>query len=128
MIEKIIIDGETFDVGVIKVTRKPRKEILTLGTTIDGTMHKTALGTYYDYEVEFAAKKMNVTEYDRLYEVVTAPIAEHEVTLPYGQSTITFKADIDVGNDSIISDYNNFRRWNSMKISFNSLEMQRVAN
>lgn len=35
------IDGEEYNVGIIKVTRKPRKESVTLGTTLDGTIHKS---------------------------------------------------------------------------------------
>lgn len=121
------IDGDTFDVGIIKVTRKPRKETLTLGTTLDGTIHRAGVGTYFDYEVEIATKRCNVDEYDRLYEVLTDPVAEHSVTLPYGQETITIKADIDISDDSVISDYNTFRRWSSLKITFQSLEMSKVA-
>lgn len=122
------IDGEEFNVGIIKVTRKPRKESVTLGTTLDGTIHKSGLGTYFDYEVEIATKRCNVAEYDRLYEVLTDPVAEHTVVLPYGQDTITIKADISISDDSVVSDYNNFRRWSSLKITFNSLEMSKVAN
>lgn len=122
------IDGEEFNVGIIKVTRIPRKESVTLGTTLDGTIHKSGLGTYFDYEVEIATKRCNVAEYDRLYEVLTDPVAEHTVVLPYGQDTITIKADISISDDSVVSDYNNFRRWSSLKITFNSLEMSKVAN
>lgn len=125
---QVNIDGEVFDVGIIKVTRKPRKEYVSLGTTLDGTEHRQALGVYFDYEVEIATKKCNVQEYDRLYEVLTDPVDEHTAILPYGQGTITIKCDISVSNDDVISDYNNFRRWSSLKITFQSLELSKVAS
>ncbi len=124
----ITIDGEEFNVGIIKVTRQPRKETVTLGTTLDGTIHRSGIGTYFDYQVEIATKRCNVAEYDRLYEVLTDPVAEHIVTLPYGQDTITIKADISISDDSVIRDFNNFRRWSDLKITFESLEMSKVAN
>lgn len=123
----MVIDGETFNVGIIKVTRTARVETKELGTTLDGRIHRAALGTYFDYKVNISTKRCNVAEYDRLYEVLTDPIAEHEVTLPYGQDSITFIASISISNDSIISDYSNFRRWSDLQITFQSLEMQKVA-
>ena len=123
----VIIDGKTFDVGIVKVTRKPRKETIDIGTTYNGTKHKRAIGTYFDYDVEINTKKCNVAEYDRLYEVLTAPIAEHTVTLPYGQDTITILCDITVSNDSVVQSFNSFRRWSSLTITFNALELSKVA-
>lgn len=123
----ISIDGETFNVGIVKVTRKPRKETVDIGTTYNGTKHKRAIGTYFDYDVEINTKKCNVAEYDRLYEAITNPVSEHTVVLPYGQDTITILCDITVGNDYVVQDFNTFRRWSSLIITFNALELSKVA-
>lgn len=106
----ITIDGQTFEVGIVKIDRKATIEKEALGQTQDGTTHYNTRGTRYDYEVTFATRKMNIEEYDRLYEVLTDPVDTHEVTMPYGQSTITFNASITGASDSIICNYNNFRR------------------
>lgn len=123
----ITIDNETFEVGIIKIDRKATIEKETLGQTQDGITHINAIGTRYDFIVTFATKKMNVAEYDRLYEVLTSPVNYHVVTMPYGQNTITINATISVGNDSIISNYTNFRRWGNLQVTFESLELSRTA-
>lgn len=124
----ITIDGQTFDVGIINIERKATIEKELIGTTIDGANHYNTTGTRYDYDVTFATKKMNIEEYNRLYEVLTAPVDTHSVTMPYGQTTITFNASIVGASDNIIANYNNFRRWSELKISFDSAELQRMVD
>lgn len=123
----IRIDNETFDVGIIKITRKVSQLAESLGTTMDGTKHYDVKGTYYDYDVAFNTRAMNVAEYDKLYDLVTAPVESHEVTLPFGQSTITFLARTKVGNDSIIFNYTNSRKWGGFTVTFESLIPQKEA-
>lgn len=123
----IKIDGETFNVGIVKVTRKANLDRVSHGTTLDGTIHYDPLGTYFDYDVTIDTKMINIAEYDRLYEVITTPVEYHIVTMPYGQETITFKAMIKTSNDSIIANYRNFRKWTGLKISFEALEPQKAV-
>lgn len=122
----IEIDGEKFDVGIVNITRKASLITRNLGETLDGISHVQAVGTRYDYEVTFLTKRMNVAEYDRLYELLTSPVDSHIVTMPYGQSTITFNATVSTGSDSIVFDYTNLRRWNQLKVNFEALEMARL--
>ena len=124
----ITIDGINFDVGIVKITRKARIDKKELGTTLDGKMHYQGLGTYYDYTVTFNTKKCNVEEYDALYEVLTSPQAEHTVTLPYGQESITGTYSITASNDSIVSNFTSFRRWSSLQVTFEALTYNRVAS
>lgn len=121
------IDGESFDIGIINITRKGTVEKELLGTTVDGRNHYNTTGTRYDYEVTFATKMMNVAEYDRLYEILTDPVDTHTVEMPYGQSTITFDASVTSASDSIVFNYNSMRRWSELKINFESAELSKVA-
>lgn len=123
----VLIDGENFEVGIVNIIRKARISKNDLGTTLDGKQHYQALGTYYDYEVTFNSKKMNVAEYDRLYDVLTAPVNKHSVTMPFGQTTLTFDASLSIGSDSLVTSFNNFKKWGSLKVTIESLEPQRVA-
>lgn len=123
----IIIDNTTYNVGVVKVTRKASMKQEFLGTTLDLRKHYDVEGTYYDYEVTFNATNLTVTAYDNLYEALTTPQEAHLVTLPYGQSTITFYAKVSVASDSIINSFNNFRKWGSVKVTFEALEPQKEA-
>lgn len=107
----ITIDNNSYDVGIIKITRKASQKIESLGTTMDLRKHYDIRGTYYDYEVELAPRKMSLVDYDNLYEVLTAPQESHIVTMPYGQSTLTFEARVSVASDSLIQSFATFKKW-----------------
>lgn len=113
----ITIDTNTYDVGVIKITRKASMKTEALGTTLDLVKHYDIKGTYYDYEVEMATSHMNVTDYDNLYEALTTPTT-HTVTLPYGQTTLTFEARVTVASDSLIKSFSALKKWRNVKDNF----------
>lgn len=123
----ITIDNTSYDVGIIKITRKATQDIDKLGTTMDLHKHYDIKGTYYDYEVELATYKMQLAEYDSLYEVLTTPQESHIVTLPYGQSTLTFEARVSVASDSLVKSFNTFKKWSSLKVTFEALTPQKEA-
>lgn len=123
----ITIDSTSFDVGVIKITRKASQKIENLGVTMDLTKHYDIRGTYYDYEVELATRKMSLADYDSLYEVLTTPIESHIVTLPYGQSSLTFNARVSVASDSLVQSFDNFKKWGTLKVTFEALTPQKEA-
>lgn len=111
----ITIDNNTYDVGIIRITRKASMNLENLGTTMDLRKHYDVRGTYYDYEVEVATSHMNVTDYDNLYEALTTPQESHEVTLPYGQTTLTFEARVSVANDRLLAKYTGLKKWRNFK-------------
>ncbi len=123
----ITIDNNQYDVGIIKITRKASQKIESLGTTMDLHKHYDIQGTYYDYEVELATRKLSVTDYDNLYELVTTPTESHTVTLPYGQSTLTFTARVSVASDVLVQSFTNFKKWGTLKVTFEALTPQKEA-
>lgn len=123
----IKIDNNTYDIGIIKITRKASQNMESLGTTLDLRKHYDIKGTYYDYEVELATTQMNVTDYDNLYEVLTTPTESHIVEMPYGQETLTFEARVSVAADSLISSYTIFKKWGTLKVTFEALTPQKEA-
>lgn len=123
----ITIDNNTYNVGIIKVTRKASQKIENLGVTLDLRKHYDIKGTYYDYDVEVATQHMNVVDYDNLYEAITTPQESHTVTLPYGQSTITFEARISIASDVLVKSYTTFKKWGTLKITFEALSPQKEA-
>lgn len=107
----ITIDNNSYDVGIVKITRRASQKIENLGTTMDLRKHYDIRGTYYDYDVELATKLMSLDDYDNLYELLTTPQESHTVTLPYGQSTLTFEARVSVASDVLIQSFNTFKKW-----------------
>ena len=123
----ITIDGNTYEVGIIKITRKASQNLESLGTTLDQRKHYDIKGTYYDYEVELATSRMKLTDYDNLYEALTTPVESHTVTMPYGQSTLTFEARVSVASDNLIVGYTNFKKWGTLKVTIEALTPQKEA-
>ena len=123
----IRIDDDVFNVGIVSVTRKASQKKELIGTTLDLRKHYDVEGTYYDYEVTFNVKGMNSNEYSRLYEKLTTPVEYYEVEMPYNQTTITFKANLSVGSDTLIYNYKNAKKWSSLKVIFEALEPQKVV-
>lgn len=121
----IKINGEKFNIGIVKIERKTRIEKEKKGTTLDGKTHFEVIGTYFDYIITINTKAINISEYDRLFEVLTRPVETQIVTVPYNQNEITFNADISVGNSSLIGNFNNFKRWGELKITCQSVEPQK---
>lgn len=114
----ITIDSTTYDVGVIRITRKASQKVESLGTTLDLTKHYDVKGTYFDYEVEFYPRKMSLVDYDALYEVLTDPTDSHTVTLPYAQANLTFLARVTASEDVMISRLGTKTKWRKYKSKF----------
>lgn len=123
----ITIDNTNFEVGIVKITRKPSISADSLGTTMDGRKHYNINGTYIDYDVQFNTRALNVAQYDELYEKITEPVEYHTVTLPYGQDTITFIAKLKAGNDSLVHNFTNLKKWGGLTVTFEALEPQKEA-
>lgn len=123
----ITINSNTFDVGIVKITRKASQKAEFLGVTLDMRKHYDVQGTYYDYDVEFYPRAMNVNDYDSLYELLTEPVEYHTVTMPYGQGTITFDARTKVSDDSLKKNFNQMKKWSGFKVTFEALEPQKEA-
>lgn len=123
----VTIDSTTYDVGVIRITRKASQNVESLGTTLDLRKHYNVKGTYYDYEVEFYPRKMNRIDYDSLYEVLTDPTEYHTVTLPYAQTNITFQARITTTQDVLLNRYGTKTMWGGITVNFEALTPQKEA-
>lgn len=123
----ITIDGNNYNVGIVKITRKASQKIENLGTTMDLRKHYDIRGTYYDYDVELATKLMSLTDYDNLYELLTTPQESHIVTLPYGQTTLTFEARVSVASDVLVQSFSTFKKWGTIKVTFEALTPQKEA-
>ena len=95
------------------------------GRTMDGAMQRDIIGTYYNYNMELTSDYSDLTEYDKLYEVLSAPVNSHTIVVPYGQGTLTFAAYVANGNDNLIHKRPNFNKWDNLSINFVAMKPQR---
>lgn len=89
------LDGVSYNVFV------PEDGIKRSGQVLDGDnakrsqngyMIRDIIGTYYNYTIDLDTSQTDVEEYDKLYEVLTAPVDYHTLVVPYGiESRIVYK-------------------------------------
>lgn len=96
---KLAIDGVTYDLPCsISRTATVKSSDLS-GDLLDGTYYNDVIATYLQYDVSLAVPTGMEPVYADLFEVLTNPVSEHTVTLPYNQTTKTFRCKIETVSD-----------------------------
>lgn len=125
----IQIDGKTYNVLI------PRDGLSRSGQILDGDnagrlqtghMERDIIGTYYNYTLQIDTKGLSVSEYDELYEILTAPVDYHDITMPYGQGTITFQAYISGVEDKLLYIEDTHTLWGGMTVTFVAMAPRRT--
>lgn len=119
----IVIDGVTYQ-NVHVTSIKRNFQVLdgdNAGRTMNGAMMRDVIGTFYNYSFAIDADSTSPQEYDRLYEVVTAPTDAHSIIVPYAQSVLAFRAYITNGSDNLAYMEDRKNRWQDL--NFNAIAM-----
>lgn len=119
------IDGNTYDVEIVSLKRK--FSVLDgdkAGRASDGSMMRNIIGTYYNYSMQLNTDRLSRSQYDELYEILSAPQDSHTVILPYGRGTITQQMYVTGGEDDLrIDDEGNI--WDNLSIEFVAMTPKR---
>lgn len=98
------------------------------GRTLDGTMHRDLIGTYYNFSITINTDRLTQKQYNELYEIISSPVESHNITVAYGNSLLTFNAYITNGTDDLIRQYSETDRyWGNLTLNFIAMEPQRSA-
>ena len=97
------------------------------GTAQTGREIPDIIGTDYVYTITVEPNKSNFTAYDSFYEAISSPVDYHSVTLPYGQTTITFDAMILSGQDTLKRKAGTSNRWGALSLQFVPITPQRTT-
>ena len=123
------VDGTAYNVLIPRDGLKRSGQILdgdNAGRLQTGRMERDIIGTYYNYTLQIDTKGLSVSDYDALYEVLTAPADYHVVTLPYGQSTITFDAYVSGVEDTLVMAQDTRTTWGGMTVNFVAMSPKRT--
>lgn len=123
------VDGVQYNVLIPRDGLKRSGQILDgddAGRLQNGCMERDIIGTYYNYTLTIDTKGMRMSEYDALYEVLTAPVDYHVVTLPYGQGVISFDAYVSGVEDNLIMAQASGNTWGGMTVNFVAMAPKRV--
>lgn len=98
------------------------------GRTLDGVMHRDLIGTYYNYSITINTDKLSQSEYNALYQTISAPAESHTIVVPFGNESLTFKAYVTNGTDDLLRQYSETNRyWGNLSFNFIAMEPQRSA-
>ena len=96
---RIIIDGVSYNVAITSLKRKADILDKSANRTEDGELHREVIGTYYNYTLAIGV--VNDEElYNTLFEVLSEPVAYHEVVLPH--DNISFKGYFSSVQDEVV--------------------------
>lgn len=122
----ITIDGKEYNVGVVSLKRGAAVlDGKNAGRVLTGRMVRDIIGTYYNYDLTFGRSLLSPTDYDALYEVLTAPQKCHIITVPYGQGTKTFEAYVSNASDALLRMTDTMNLWGDLTIKFTAMEPMR---
>lgn len=123
------IDGKNY-IGIV-TSLKRNFEVAdgeNAGRTLDGEMHRDLKGTYYNYTVNIMTDQMKQSEYNELYETISAPVKSHKMEVAYGNGVLIFNAYITQGSDELIREYSSTDRyWGNLTFDFIAMAPQRRA-
>lgn len=95
------------------------------GTVKSGYYFRDIIGTYYDYSMEIESDPTDPADYDAFYQAISAPVDSHTLTVPYGQTTMTYNAMVTSGNDMFKDKVGSVNRWTGLSVQFTAIEPQR---
>lgn len=124
----IVIDGITYEnVHVTDIDRSFQiVDGENAGRLLNGSMRRDVVGTFYNYSFAMDADAARRQEYDRMFEVLSAPQDAHTIQVPYAQSILTFRAYVTNGSDKLEDMGPNFNRWGGLKWNFIAMDPQRT--
>lgn len=117
----ITMDGIAYDVHAIYGTLKRSfsfTEGPNGGPSVNGTEILDTIGTKYGYSVNVEPNPLNPAGYDAFYEAISNPNRVHEITMPYGQTSLTFKAMISGGSDTYQGINAGAAKWDGLTVEF----------
>lgn len=119
------IDGVGYNVGVVSIHRTANiKDGPNADKALSGKRWRDVQGTFYDYTMEVSADGMSREDYDAMYEVISAPVDSHVLVAPYGQTTISFTACIEVVEDDVLY-MDDGTAWGNLTVNLYAQEAKR---
>lgn len=101
---------------IVDIQRGVNRETAYDVTTEDGVRHAPVRALYPVYSLTLG--NIHQEEYDALYELANTYAESLTVTLPDGQSDITFPATVEIGGDGLVFvEQNGTRRWDGLTLT-----------
>lgn len=129
MAQQLNMDGTTYRVRIVYDTLIRSFELLegvNAGEMLSGRHERDLLGTGYTYQMQVEPDPRYPTDYDAFFEAISAPVDSHIIIMPYGQSTITYEAMVESGQDTYRGIVGGRTKWRGLTVQYRYIEPQRV--
>ena len=87
----LIIDGQSYNIPVVKLARRADFLDKYAQRTENGDLQRELIGVYFNYQLQLG-KTFDTDEYARLWDKLTEPVEFHSVTVPDAGGNYTFNA------------------------------------
>lgn len=127
----ITMDGRTYDVRIVYNTLVRAFELIegdNAGPMLSGRYDRDLIGTGYSYQMAVAPNPLNRADYDAFYAAISAPTPTHTITVPYGQTTLTYSARVLNGQDVYGGSIGGQKLWSVLTVDFIYIEPQRTVD
>ena len=95
------------------------------GLTLSGKTILDTIGTKYSYSMQIEPINGYQSDYDSFFYAISNPTRLHTITLPFGQTTLTFDCYVLGGGDSLEGRRNSDWQWGGMTVNFVPFSPQR---
>ena len=114
----IIIDGESFDVPIVSITRRADFLDKYAERTGDGILHRELIGVYKNYQIKMGTM-LDMSEYKRLWDKLTEAVEFHVVTVPdFDGDSYTFTAYFSNVGDELLRVKPGKTYWRDLTVNF----------
>lgn len=127
--QQLNMDGTTYHVRIVYDTLVRAFELMegvNAGEMISGRHERDLLGTGYTYQMQVEPDPRYPQDYDAFFHAISAPVDSHTIIMPYGQSTITYEAMVESGQDTYRGIVAGQTKWRGMTVQYRYIEPQRV--
>jgi hypothetical protein len=113
----ITIDGVSFNVNIVDMTRSAEFLDKFAQRTESGNLERELIGVYFNHQLTIGASN-NSTDYNAFWDKITEPVEFHTVTLPSSVGTYTYKAYISGVKDKMIKHKSGRGYFKGMTVNF----------
>lgn len=124
----ITMDGRTYRVLVIFPSVGETADLVegpNAGEMLSGRRERDLVGTYYSHTLSVQPDPRYPQDYDQFFDDITAPVPSHTITMPHGQSTVTYDAMVSSARHVANGVLAGVRRWRGLEVSFQGIRPAR---
>lgn len=125
---RLKMDGTTYRVRIVYDTLVREAELVegdNADDMLSGRHERDLVGTKYSYQMAVEPDPRYPADYDNFYYAITAPQDSHTITVPFGQTTLTYEAMVDTTKDKFGGVLGNTKQWKGLVVNFRPRNVQR---